>query len=233
MHRVKTSEIANWATQQRSGDARAYPQSVQEVCPYCHVKYGFSFENRVNQNHLEEEMPVKAICPGCGKMVRFFILHANSATGKEWAGEIWMYPAPRSRSPLSLDGVLPRRLVADYRSALESYQHGLWRGAAQHARIVLEGVVKHLLTSGEGASKRPIPGKQMSLAGSIQFLAEHTDLAKPIRDVAEVMREGGNVASHFDDRRDVNRTMATDMLDLLDAFVDYLVLLGASRNCVG
>lgn len=49
------------------------------------------------------------------------------------------------------------------------------------------------------------------------------DLAKPITDVSEVMREGGNLASHFDEEgQPIGPELATEMLDLLDAFLDYL-----------
>src|SRR5688572_9825749 len=107
-------------------------------------------------------------------MVRFFILHPNSVAGAEWAGQIWMYPASRGRTPLPVDDILPSRLVADYYSAIASYQHGIWRGAAQHARIVLEGVVKHLLAAAGNRPAKP------TLAGQLKALTESTDLAKPI-----------------------------------------------------
>ena len=67
-------------------------------------------------------------------------------------------------------------------------------------------------------------GARSGLAELLQRLAETVDLAKPINDVSRVLKDGGNVASHFDAAKDVTHEMAAEMLDLLDALLDYLIL---------
>ena len=57
------------------------------------------------------------------------------------------------------------------------------------------------------------------------MLAEQHDLEAPIRRLGDALRAGGNLASHFDDRGDVTPELATEMLDLLDAFIEYFVIL--------
>lgn len=210
--------MAAWGATTTSSQKWAYPLAVNVVCPHCGVAYGFSLEHRIHTDHLEHGHPVKVPCPGCGELVRFFIVEAGPSRGEDWTGEMWMHPAPRARTPLGIEGLLSDRLVADYNEALASYSHGLWRGAAQQARTVLEGVVATILDS----FGVPIEGP---LAARLNLLAEKADLAKPIGDVGDVLREGGNLASHFDERSGIDELLASQMLDLLDAFIEYLILL--------
>jgi hypothetical protein len=178
-------------------------------------------QNRVDGNHLEYEMPVKSLCPGCREMVRFFIINAGSAQEGDWTGELWMHPSPSARRAKPVFDLLPPDLVGTYHDAIESYHSGIWRGAIGQARVVLEGVVKTLLSDIEGSPVDP----RVSLAQLFDRLADKKDLATPIKDVSQVMRAGGNIASHFEAGREISTEMATEMLDLLDAFLDYLLLL--------
>src|SRR5438128_1202145 len=141
MYRVSIESVAYWGGISQGNVVSRHPLAVNVVCPHCATKYGFSLENRINANHLEHGQPVKVLCPGCCELVRFFIVEPGSEDGDGWTGQMWMHPAPRTREPLPVNGLLSDRLVADYRDAPSSFDHGLWRGAAQQARTVLEGVV--------------------------------------------------------------------------------------------
>lgn len=45
-----------------------------------------------------------------------------------------------------------------------------------------------------------------------------------------MLRDGGNVASHFDEGREITEEIASETLDLLEAFIEYLVLLPARTH---
>lgn len=67
------------------------------------------------------------------------------------------------------------------------------------------------------------------LANLLQQLAEEIDLAQPLRELADALREGRNIGAHFDEI-DPTPEMAEKMLDLLDVIVEYLYLLPSQIN---
>lgn len=105
---------------------------------------------------------------------------------------------------------------AAYEGAVLAYNAGLWGPAAVEARRTLEGIAKTL---------HPNPGSKV-LATLLKQLPDHVDLAKPIVDVADLPRAGGNLGAHFDlDRDTINEDIARSLLELLDDLVEYLFLL--------
>jgi hypothetical protein len=219
MHQIPTDSVASWATQSSGGRSFAYPMAAPDTCPHCGRTVLFSFEQLVTANNFEHEMPIKVLCPGCRSMVRFFIIDPGPESGDSWSGELWMHPTlPRPRRR-AVEGLIPDQILTAYNEALESYGHGMWRPAAQGARVVLEGMVKAQLAdiASDQSAKQP-------LAAQLATLAARIDLARPINDVAEVLKDGGNVASHFDEALSVTPEMAAEMLELLGTFIDYTLL---------
>lgn len=214
MWRVPIASLRAWAHMSGGGVSARYPTAADVVCPHCGVLRGFSFS--VEQPQLKSGAMSKTLCPGCGQLVRFWVVDATDEDVDRWPGSVWMHPDPVSRDRLPIDGLLPERLVKDYDAARAAFEHGIWRAAAQMARTVLEGVVTTRL--GEPREQRP-------LGQLLQRLAEVGDLGEPIRTVGTTLRDGGNVASHFDDGHDVSAALAGEMLDLLDAFIEYLIIL--------
>jgi Domain of unknown function (DUF4145) len=219
MYQVDSTEIMAWGTTSAGNTSWSYPLAISATCPHCSRHYGFSLENRVTEHNLSQGVPVKTLCPGCREPVTFFLVNPGPDQGTAWSGELFMHPSPRVRSKLALTGTsgISDRLAKDYSSAVDCYNGGMWRAAAQEARIVLEGVVKNLTEQGENAT----------LAARLRSLTKSYDLARPILDVADALREGGNLASHFNEDRDIDQETAEQMLELLDAFVEYLLLLPA------
>jgi Domain of unknown function (DUF4145) len=221
MHRVNVENLGGWATRRDADGTWVFPQGVYEVCPHCGKRGAFNLEHRVGPDQLAKGGPVKSVCPSCRQMVRFYLIEPGGKEGSDWTGELWLHPSPKVRRAKPLTGLLPPGLAHTYSDAIESYNHGLYRGAAGQARVVLEGAVKTLLTDIEGSPVDP----REALARLLDELGKKKDLAKPIKDVSQVMREGGNLASHFNEDKPIGPDLATEMLDLLDAFLDYLLLL--------
>lgn len=218
MWRVPVSEVTAWKQFSEGNSRVAYPSAWTVVCPHCQHKYGFQAPEKINRQVALFGQPMSIVCPGCRKKARFLILDPSDAKGEGWTGELWMHPKPRYRQPLPVEGIFSTSLAADYRDALRSFEHGLWRPAAQSARVVLEGVVRSLLGTNDLDSRA-------TLHGRLKELSAHVDLAQPVNDVGDVLRDGGNLASHFEEGRSVSPQLAEEMLDLLDAFIEYLILL--------
>jgi len=158
----------------------------------------------------------KSLCPHCREQVVIFtLIDPGSTTGDGWEGEVWMHPDPPIRAALNLDGLVPRRLVHRYQQSLDAFRAGLWPFAAQGARATLEGLVKHQIQTGDSDER--------SLGLLLRELAT-TDLGRPITDAGSVVRVGGNMGAHYTEV-DVDRETAAAVLDLLDAFFEYLVLV--------
>jgi len=107
-------------------------------------------------------------------------------------------------------------LARSYQSALAAYNVGLWTACASSCRRTLEGLVKSLL--GEEHSKEP-------LFQQMKSLPEKVNLAEPLIILADNLRKGGNIASHFDLEKEPDQHVAEAMVDLLDYFMEYVFVL--------
>src|SRR5690606_10114357 len=83
-------------------------------------------------------------------------------------------------------------------------------------RRTLEGLFQGLLPEGK---------KINNLAKAITEVAGSVDLAEPIRNLANVLRHGGNLGAHFDMEKEPDEQMAFQMLTLLENLIDFLHVL--------
>jgi hypothetical protein len=220
VYRVPTDQITTWGSMPVGAErVLAYPLAARVTCPYCALRCGFNLEGFIGEAQIVASAAIPCPCPNCGVEARFFVIDPTSEAGMAWQGELWLHPTPNERKALALEGVVPTRVLEAYQEVAAAFGYRLWRAAAQHARVALEGVVKTLLI--DAGVDHPPP----NLAQDLLLLAERHDLGAPIRSLGEALRAGGNLASHFDDRGDVTPELATEMLDLLDAFIEYFILL--------
>ena len=103
-----------------------------------------------------------------------------------------------------------------YESAVAAHNAGLWDACAMSCRKTLEGIVHHL--SPDATQSGP-------LFEQLKTLFEEKDLSDPLVRIADVLRKGGNVAAHFNLEVQTDRTMAENMVDLIDYFLEYLFVL--------
>lgn len=224
MLRIADTNVTAWTSVQDSKGIYLVPKAIAAPCPQCFLKHGFRLNSFVNPAELVVKgYPFQTSRPSCETEIRFYILNPGASV-EDWSGEIWMSPAAPARSDAAWDSLtgLSPRLGMDYKSLLGCYEHGLWRPTAQGARTLLEGIVKTLLPEDVQTDKN---GHPLPLAKLFEMLAQEQDLAQPIKGVGEVLREGGNLASHFDAKRDIDQNLATEIFDLLDALIDYLLII--------
>jgi hypothetical protein len=112
--------------------------------------------------------------------------------------------------------LVPEALYRSYTSTVEAYNSGNYVATAVCCRRTLEGLFQGLL---------PESGRGQSLARAIGAVADSVDLAEPIRNLANVLRQGGNLGAHFDAEKEPDEQMALQMLRLLENLIDFLHVL--------
>jgi hypothetical protein len=217
MWRVPNKKLGGWHLAHANHDAPQYPTTAVVVCPSpeCHEPQAFHLGWPMQM--VQDNPTIKSLCPHCRQQIVVFVMVDPGPTeGEHWEGEVWMHPDPPVREALALEGLVPERLMGRYQESLDAFRAGLWTFAAQGARATLEGLVKYQLGA-DVADRR-------TLHQLLVDLATTTDLGRPIADAGAVLKVGGNLASHYGPV-DVDRETAAAVLDLLDAFFEYLVLV--------
>lgn len=200
-------------------DGMIRPSTLDVICPHCRRQVTVSVIWKTNSAHDGVSYGF-ARCSGCREQSKYFSVCLDPPKkGEDDIPDVYMYPAPNVREPIpgieSIDG-LSDRLKEVYASAIRVYNIGEWPSASVACRRVLEGVTRASLPESEHAKK---------LYHQIESLPDHLDLAKPIKDLAHQLRDGGNLGAHFDSEKEPNQETVSAMLDLLDFLVEYLHIL--------
>lgn len=211
MHQVPDENVLKWQEVVNGSRRISVPVTWRQTCPKCFAVFGFTIAS-YDWNSIAQKRAHVAVCPGCETTTEVWIIDP------EHGAQLWMHPSPSAMRQVDLEGVpdVGNGLRRDYEAAVQSFEHGLWRPAAQSARLVLEAVV---------ASRLGQPDRFAPLDERLRSLADAVDLAGPIYDAAEAIRPGGNLAAHFDDDRDFDQNAATEMLELINYLLDYLFVL--------
>lgn len=193
------------------------PASVDINCPKCSRSVTFSLRWRVRSDSTC--MFTTSRCPGCSTDATFLILHLDSLKEKELSGDFFIHPSPKTRK--EIDGLnqiedFNDGLVRAYRSAINVYNVNEWNSTATNTRRTLEGITKQIL---------PEKIRNKPLAFQIRELPNYINLEEPILNLAESLKEGGNIGAHFDLEKETNQEMAELMLDFLDYLIEYLFIL--------
>jgi len=130
-----------------------------------------------------------------------------------------MFPASRAKVPMR--GVLDNSGLSEsvkgaYRSAVNVVNVGEWNAGAVLCRRLLEGISKSVL---------PQDCQQLPLAKQLLELPKHRDLTRPLIDLADAVRKGGNIGAHFDLEREPDQRIAELMLELCEDLMQYLFVL--------
>ncbi len=215
VYSLDVSAIINWG--QLNSQAR--PQSIRTYCPHCSERAVFVVPPDVwFWDAPRKTLVASARCPSCGDVVYFWAVNAHSDTRTEREPEyLVMYPVPRStREPIEGMDKVPERIRRAYLEALGAYNARLWGAATTSSRRTLEGIVGGLVP---GASPSD------SLAGKIRELGNSVDLSKPLIDLSDAVRHGGNIDAHFDEDREADEELARSALDLIEYLMEYVYTL--------
>ena len=214
MYQLSLSTVPTWQNWQNMW----IPQSIDTLCPYCGRMVNLPLKD---QQHDPQRNTVSASarCPGCGRIAHFWIVEPGDGrdSSKRGCAQICVYPQPRIiREPIVAGDKINPSLARAYQSALAAYNAGLWTACASSCRRTLEGLVKTLL--GEEHTKEP-------LFQQLRALPEKVNLAEPLILLADNLRKGGNIASHFELDKEPDQAVAEGMIDMLDYFMEYVYVL--------
>ncbi|QFT57227.1 hypothetical protein FIU94_00200 [Sulfitobacter sp. THAF37] len=188
------------------------PKSVNTFCPFCSSKVTFSLVNS-NPTPMPTIWPAQSTCPECEESVNFIVYYTKQ-DGNSSVADISMFPAPSHLiAPVELPEKLPAALSSAVRDAEAAYRAGLYSPAVTCAGRALEGLLKHILRE-----------KDTSLYKLIDIFCESEEATKPIKKLSHTMREGRNVAAHFDENIIPDQKSAEIMIELLHYLVSYLFL---------
>jgi hypothetical protein len=134
-------------------------------------------------------------------------------------GKMFIFPAGLARTPTP--GILENQELGDplkraYESAVTVLNTKQWSATAVMCRRLLEGITKSVLPP--ELHKQPL-GKQL------EALPAYRSLDKPLLELADAVRRGGNLGAHFDLEKEPDEQVATLMLDLCEDLLDYLFTL--------
>lgn len=128
-----------------------------------------------------------------------------------------MHPNSDAQRPTkNISSRVSESLFRSYTSTVEAFNAGNYVATAVCCRRTLEGLFQHLVPENVNAR---------SLAQAITAVADSVDLAEPIRNLANVLRHGGNLGAHFSTEKEPDREMALQMLKLLENLIDFLHVL--------
>ena len=166
------------------------PSAVPLICPHCSERVIFSLNSQLGSP--KNGTPTQSECPNCLNIVRFWITDEPDRDRRGW---LFVHPDPQVKEPIAgLDDVgIPKPLVDAYRESVAALNARLWPSAAVNARRTLEGLTKLLM--GNPSDRRP-------LAQLLRELPNTVNISAPILEVADLVKDGGNLGAHFDTMSD-------------------------------
>ncbi|PHR52138.1 DUF4145 domain-containing protein [Cycloclasticus sp.] len=208
MRRITYPHVRKWTKVQNIST----PHSFSTWCPHCNEKVTFTCTNHQHDQH-RAAVSSSANCPGCSHHVGVWSLGAN---GPESA-EVYIHPnSGEPHAPKDVASSISEPLYRSYTSTIDAYNSGNYVATAVCCRRTLEGLFQGLLPECNSVS---------NLFRAITEVAESVDLAEPIRNLANVLRQGGNLGAHFDMEKEPDEEMALQMLTLLENLIDFLHVL--------
>jgi len=208
VRQILFSQVRQWSKVQNI----SIPSSFATWCPHCSEKVTFTTFNHIHDPR-RACVSMSSNCPGCSHHVGVWSLGAH---GPENA-EIYMHPETgEPHTPKDVSAAISEPLYRSYTSTIDAYNSGNYVATAVCCRRTLEGLFQGLLPEGKRVS---------NLAKAISEVAESVDLSAPIRNLANVLRHGGNLGAHFDMEKEPDQSMAFQMLTLLENLIDFLHVL--------
>ncbi|RHW25220.1 DUF4145 domain-containing protein [Nocardioides immobilis] len=214
VYQLPATSVVSWAN---GPTGHVVPVAIDSVCPVCRKSVTFVPGDASNL-HAVRGQPLNVRCPRCGDTVSLIRL------GGVAAGDVRLYfdaedPARPPVADLDLvpDDVISPALKKAYQSALNVLAIGEPEATAVTCRRVLEGITRKVL---------PADVQTTNLARRIEALTnEREALARPLLELSDTLREGGNLGAHFSDEIETSIDDARRMVDLLDYLITYLFVL--------
>lgn len=195
--------------------ANGFPRAIELICPQCREKA--AFEARPWQEHGRRIVATEALCARCE--FEILLVQLLDELGASRPGALYAFPAPGGRA--AMPGVahveaLSAPLARSYESALKLYNHAEWGPAALTLRHLLGGLATRLLAPDR---------RDLTLARKLEALPDDLDLARPLRDVGQMLAADGAFGRHFEDETALDHVTTRNLLEVTEQLLQYLVVL--------
>jgi hypothetical protein len=210
MRALPLSCVATWGNVQNWWT----PRSIDTNCPFCRRQVNLPLSN-FSFDAERKTMAASAVCPGCRENVSLWIIDPGPAndSSKKGCSCLAIFPAAQGDHKM-IEGseFIPDPIRQAYQEAIQVYNAKVWSGTATLCRRTLEGMVIHLT-----GHTPPTP----TLNAMLRELPSKVDLAKPITSLANSVRLGGNIGTHFSVDSVPDENLARTMLELLEYLLEY------------
>lgn len=193
------------------------PFTVNTICPFCKVPVGFSIPwKSLGTLSSPDGYVIRSLCPLGFHLVAFTLIFKEQGS-KDF--DFYIYPEGTQRAPMN--GILENEKLSDgvkraYLSTLKVFNTGEMNSAGSNVRRTLEGITKSMLP--EDLRSKP-------LSQQIECLKNKIDYSAPIAELSHIIREGGNISTHFDFEKETSLEVAEQMIDLLETLIEYIYIL--------
>lgn len=196
-----------------------YPASINCNCPYCGVKVNIRTESWSEIGALFSAS--KGLCSNCGKYPSFIMAKQETLGhhGKQ-VGHLYMSPSSRVKEPITdfvATDTTPREFIVDYVEIIGLYNGGYHNAASVQCRRLLEGILARLMP--------PTSTGKDNLYQRIKEIPKHIDTEKPFLDIANALREIGNLGAHYDPNGAPDRDSVEMTINLLEYFMEFIYIL--------
>jgi hypothetical protein len=209
---IDHGEIRQWG-KSRYG---AYAAAIALNCPHCSDKVTVNLGTG-HYDGLRDTYASTGRCPSCTKKIHSWTILASLGTKETGRCRVTVFPEPTEpKAVLAGAEQIPGPIRRQYKSAIDSYNSGVWVAVGVLARRTLEAMTDDLLPETEHKG---------TLADRLNKLPKHVDLGKPIVELQSIVRLGGNLSAHF--REDVEPTdeTAQEMLKFIELLLQFVYVV--------
>lgn len=210
MHQMDYSSIRRWV----KVNQKHHAATISVFCPHCSELGNVRFDSP-KYDQLRDAHSATGRCPSCDKRVHAWTLNASSPDNSN--SLVFVYPSPATKRPM-IQGLesIPKEIANEYSHSIQLYNDARWTEVGFRARRTLEAVVSKLLSENE---------KSGILARDLSKLSDHPDLRKPITELSDALRMGGNFSAHFQGATAPTKETAEAMVALVESMLEYLFIV--------
>ena len=214
MKLIPEESVIQWHTSQNI----AYPTAINLNCPHCQERGTFTTGSPQTDGY-RKTVSTTASCPTCRKKVYFWSINSPLTQNKNdplsQTKEVYAHPSPTEvKAGLERkDLIEDERIRKSYVDTLDVYNKRIWSASLTLARRTLEGIVAEINPDGKG-----------NLANRLKDL-QVASLDKPLLELTEAVKDGGNFGAHFDPEREPDQAMAEATLKLIEYLIEYIYVL--------
>ena len=215
-------QASNWVGKNVKPTGHVVPNSCSVECPACGVTAIFATPNLAIRSG-DTTAGWAAKCPGRLEFLSFAAFYESGVTpGNRATPYLIIYSSKDSciHQPKDFGEEVPERIRVAFVSAVRSYNAKNYEASIVMSRRVLEGIFK----------LRPNAPIGKDLSALIKDAGQGSEVGEILVRLSNAIREGGNLAAHFDLRKDPDQQKAEYIVALVEYLIEYFYVLPTHLN---